>query len=187
TPAGSENTSQGRREARPTRAISVGSRVIVEATQSTATLISPSPRLVIVAEANSFQYFAPRRRAAGVFGVASVLIAGLLYRRGLVLCQGAAAGAGQTVEHPVGLAARSGLVGELDEQFGQPLIEFCGPFGGDTRLAPVHIEDCLVRAGFQPRHLGGRPLQDALLTAHGGVDAVVVEHPRGAPPVLGHQ
>src|SRR5699024_7139079 len=25
------------------------------------------------------------------------------------------------------------------------------------------------------------------LTAHGGVDAVVVEHPRGAPPVLGHE
>ncbi len=55
TPAGRENTSQGSREASPTRAMAVGSRVIAEASQSMATLISPSPRLVIVAEANSFQ------------------------------------------------------------------------------------------------------------------------------------
>lgn len=55
TPAGRLNTSHGMRPATPTRAISMASRVTAEASHTKATLISPSPRLAAVAEANSLR------------------------------------------------------------------------------------------------------------------------------------
>lgn len=55
TPAGNENTSHGSLEATPTTLIHNASRVRDEASHTTATDISPSPRFVMAEAEKSFQ------------------------------------------------------------------------------------------------------------------------------------
>jgi hypothetical protein len=54
-PAGRENSSHGSRDVRPTSAMRLASRVSDDASHTTATVISPSPRFVNVEAVNSFQ------------------------------------------------------------------------------------------------------------------------------------